>query len=140
MAGDTKVTLQNEPQGAPMSPPDRPLLDLSDAAIKKLIHAAQKRGYVTHDCSFLTAVGYPRAGRAGSGLQHRCYCQRVNGGSVYVIPDISGLTHGVMTSRLKQELCNRSGKSNLVYDANRRLYSGISSWRDDFITPYTRVV
>jgi hypothetical protein len=59
---------------------------------------------------------------------------------VYVIPDISGLAHGVMTSRLKQELCNRSGKSNLVYDANRRLYSGISSWRDDFITPYTRVV
>src|SRR5262249_48018249 len=45
----TKVTLQNEPQGGPASPPDRPLLDLSDALIKKLIHAAQKRGYVTHN-------------------------------------------------------------------------------------------
>src|SRR6516164_9675806 len=29
--------------------PDRPLLDLSDAAIKKLIRSAEKRGYVTHD-------------------------------------------------------------------------------------------
>ncbi|HEY3640644.1 MAG TPA: RNA polymerase sigma factor region1.1 domain-containing protein, partial [Xanthobacteraceae bacterium] len=29
--------------------PDRPLLDLSDAAVKKLIRNAKKRGYVTHD-------------------------------------------------------------------------------------------
>src|SRR5215467_6160190 len=28
---------------------DRPLLDLSDAAVKKLIRSAKKRGYVTHD-------------------------------------------------------------------------------------------
>src|SRR4051794_25496216 len=28
---------------------DRPLLDLSDAAIKTVIHSARKRGYVTHD-------------------------------------------------------------------------------------------
>ena len=26
-----------------------PLLDLSDAAVKRLIHIAKKRGYVTHD-------------------------------------------------------------------------------------------
>src|SRR3984893_17605146 len=29
--------------------PDRPLLDLSDAAVKKLIRSSKKRGYVTHD-------------------------------------------------------------------------------------------
>src|SRR5271165_6025261 len=29
--------------------PDSPLLDLSDAAVKKLIRNAKKRGYVTHD-------------------------------------------------------------------------------------------
>ena len=33
----------------PETPPDSPLLDLSDAAIKKLIRSAKKRGYVTHD-------------------------------------------------------------------------------------------
>src|SRR4030095_1306915 len=33
----------------PETLPDRPLLDLSDAAVKKLIRSAQKRGYVTHD-------------------------------------------------------------------------------------------
>ena len=31
------------------TPPDSPLLDLSDAAVKKLIRTAKKRGYVTHD-------------------------------------------------------------------------------------------
>jgi RNA polymerase primary sigma factor len=52
MAGQTKVPPQKEPvpQGEdPTSPPDRPLLDPSDAAIKKLIRTAKKRGYVTHD-------------------------------------------------------------------------------------------
>src|SRR5438128_5717852 len=34
---------------APETAPDRPLLDLSDAAVKKLIRSAKKRGYVTHD-------------------------------------------------------------------------------------------
>src|SRR5438309_2706974 len=29
--------------------PDTPLLDLTDAAVKKLIRSAKKRGYVTHD-------------------------------------------------------------------------------------------
>jgi Sigma-70 factor, region 1.1/Sigma-70 factor, region 1.2 len=33
----------------PETPPDSPLLDLSDAAVKKLISRAKKRGYVTHD-------------------------------------------------------------------------------------------
>ena len=32
----------------PETRPDRPLLDLSDAAIKKLIRSARKHGYVTH--------------------------------------------------------------------------------------------
>ena len=32
-----------------MIPPDRPLLDLSDAAVKELIRSAKKHGYVTHD-------------------------------------------------------------------------------------------
>jgi RNA polymerase primary sigma factor len=31
------------------TPPDRPLLDLSEAAVKALIRTAKKRGYVTHD-------------------------------------------------------------------------------------------
>ena len=34
-------------EGAPESP--LPLLDLSDAGVKKMIKAAKKRGYVTHD-------------------------------------------------------------------------------------------
>ena len=33
----------------PETAPDSPLLDLSDAAVKKLIHSAKKRGYVIHD-------------------------------------------------------------------------------------------
>ena len=36
------------PEGSGTSP-DRPLLDLSDAAVKELIRTAKKRGYVTHD-------------------------------------------------------------------------------------------
>src|SRR3984957_17689228 len=31
------------------TPSDSPLLDVSDAAVKKLIRTAKKRGYVTHD-------------------------------------------------------------------------------------------
>jgi RNA polymerase primary sigma factor len=34
---------------APQTAPDSPLLDLSGAAVKKLIRTAKKRGYVTHD-------------------------------------------------------------------------------------------
>jgi RNA polymerase primary sigma factor len=34
---------------SPQTAPDSPLLDLSDAAVKKLIRTAKKRGYVTHD-------------------------------------------------------------------------------------------
>ena len=33
----------------PETPPDSPLLDLSDAAVNKLVRSAKKRGYVTHD-------------------------------------------------------------------------------------------
>jgi RNA polymerase primary sigma factor len=52
MAIKAKVTPQTEPVPATEdseTPPDRPLLDLSDAAVKKLIRTAKKRGYVTHD-------------------------------------------------------------------------------------------
>ncbi len=52
MARETKVTArkQQRPQGEdPASVPDCPVLDLSGAAIKKLINTAKKRGYVTHD-------------------------------------------------------------------------------------------
>ena len=31
------------------TPSDKPLLDLSDAAVKALIRTAKRRGYVTHD-------------------------------------------------------------------------------------------
>src|SRR6266511_2276020 len=34
---------------SPQTAPDRPLLDLSDAAVKELIRTTKKRGYVTHD-------------------------------------------------------------------------------------------
>src|SRR4029079_8001141 len=53
MASKIKVTLQTqeapEQEDAPASPPDRAVLDPSDAAIKTLVHAARKRGYITHD-------------------------------------------------------------------------------------------
>ena len=52
MASKTKVTPQKE-EALEMKrleiPPDTPLLDLSDAPVKKLIRSANKRGYVTHD-------------------------------------------------------------------------------------------
>src|SRR3954452_9273743 len=52
MASNTDVTPQKEEVSkneGPETPPDSPLLDLSDAAVKKLIRSAKKRGYVTHD-------------------------------------------------------------------------------------------
>ena len=52
MASKTEVTPQKEEvpeKEGPETPPDGPLLDLSDVAIKKLIRSAKKRGYVTHD-------------------------------------------------------------------------------------------
>src|SRR6516165_7611061 len=52
MASKTEETPQKgempEKEG-PETLPDSPLLDLSDAAVKKLIRSAKKRGYVTHD-------------------------------------------------------------------------------------------
>src|SRR3981081_3015804 len=38
-----------ETEGAEAPDKTLPLLDLSDAAVKKLIRSAKKRGYVTHD-------------------------------------------------------------------------------------------
>ena len=52
MASKTNATPQKEEvpkKEGPEPPPDSPLLDLSDAAVKKLIRSAKKRGYVTHD-------------------------------------------------------------------------------------------
>src|ERR1039457_6789707 len=52
MASKTNATPQKEEvpkQEGPETPSDSPLLDLSDAAVKKLIRSAKKRGYVTHD-------------------------------------------------------------------------------------------
>jgi RNA polymerase primary sigma factor len=52
MAIEIKATLQNErtsQEEDPQSLQDRPLLDSSDAAIKKLIQIVKERGYVTHD-------------------------------------------------------------------------------------------
>src|SRR5262249_44800385 len=47
----SKIPQKEEKQGTEGSetPPDRPLLDLSDAAVTALIRGAKKRGYVTHD-------------------------------------------------------------------------------------------
>jgi RNA polymerase primary sigma factor len=46
----SKITQKEEKPGTegPETVPDRPLLDLSDAAVKTLIRTAKKRGYVTH--------------------------------------------------------------------------------------------
>src|SRR5213592_1216382 len=52
MASKKKEQLPKEEmleKEGPETLPDRPLLDLSDAAVKKLIRSAKKRGYVTHD-------------------------------------------------------------------------------------------
>ena len=44
---EEKEAPEKEASDAPDTP--LPLLDLSDAAVKKLIRSAKKRGYVTHD-------------------------------------------------------------------------------------------
>src|SRR6516225_8357456 len=52
MASTIKVTPQKEKiseNEVSETPPDRPVLDLSDAAVKALIRTAKERGYVTHD-------------------------------------------------------------------------------------------
>jgi hypothetical protein len=52
MASKTKVTPRKEEmlqKEGPETPPDSPLLDRSNAAVKALIRTAKKRGYVTHD-------------------------------------------------------------------------------------------
>jgi RNA polymerase primary sigma factor len=52
MANKTKATPQKEEarEKGPETPDaPLPLLDLSDAAVRKMIKAAKKRGYVTHD-------------------------------------------------------------------------------------------
>src|SRR5713226_10442031 len=52
MASKTNATPQKEPvpkKVGPKTPPDSPLLDLSDAAVQTLIRSAKKRGYVTHE-------------------------------------------------------------------------------------------
>ena len=52
MASKTNAAPQKEEvpkKEGPETSPDSPLLDLSDAAVKKLIRSAKKRGYVTYD-------------------------------------------------------------------------------------------
>ena len=52
MASTIKVTLQKEkiPENeGSETPPDRPVLDLLDAAVNALVRTAKKRGYVTQD-------------------------------------------------------------------------------------------
>ena len=52
MASKIQETPQKEEipeKEGPETLPDSPLLDLSDAAVKKLIRSAKERGYVTHD-------------------------------------------------------------------------------------------
>jgi len=50
MASDIKALPEKNKRGAPETRAmPLPLLDLSDAAFKELIHSAKKRGYVTVD-------------------------------------------------------------------------------------------
>src|SRR2546430_16222424 len=50
-AGEKEKEKEETPEKEASETPDTPLplLDLSDAAVKKLIRSAKKRGYVTHD-------------------------------------------------------------------------------------------
>ena len=45
----TKATEREETETAPEQQSDGPLLDLTDAAVKRMIKLAKKRGYVTYD-------------------------------------------------------------------------------------------
>ncbi|HEV7873313.1 MAG TPA: RNA polymerase sigma factor region1.1 domain-containing protein, partial [Enterovirga sp.] len=45
----TKTTEREETETAPEQQTDGPLLDLSDQAVRRMIKAAKKRGYVTHE-------------------------------------------------------------------------------------------
>ncbi|HYF56467.1 MAG TPA: RNA polymerase sigma factor region1.1 domain-containing protein, partial [Salinarimonas sp.] len=45
----TKATERDETEAAPEAQADGPLLDLTDAGVRKMIKAAKKRGWVTHD-------------------------------------------------------------------------------------------
>ncbi|HUG63425.1 MAG TPA: RNA polymerase sigma factor region1.1 domain-containing protein, partial [Methylomirabilota bacterium] len=45
----TKASESEEAQETGAESPDSPLLDLSDAAVKRMIKLAKKRGYVTYD-------------------------------------------------------------------------------------------
>ena len=45
----TKTTEKPEGEATEAPTPDSPLLDLSDAAVKRMIKLAKKRGYVTHE-------------------------------------------------------------------------------------------
>jgi RNA polymerase primary sigma factor len=45
----TKTTEKQDSQATEAAAPDSPLLDLSDAAVKRMIKNAKKRGYVTHE-------------------------------------------------------------------------------------------
>ena len=72
MASTIKVTPQKEriPENADSeTPPDRPVLDLLDAAVNALVRTAKKRGYVTHDQ--INARGQLRADREHSGEVQR---------------------------------------------------------------------
>ncbi len=45
----TKTTERDESEAAPEPQSDGPLLDLTDQAVRRMIKAAKKRGYVTHE-------------------------------------------------------------------------------------------
>ena len=45
----TKTAEAEEPVETPAETPDGPVLDMSDAAVKKLIKTAKARGFVTYD-------------------------------------------------------------------------------------------
>jgi RNA polymerase primary sigma factor len=45
----TKTTERQEAEAAPEQQTDGPLLDLTDQAVRRMIKAAKKRGYVTHE-------------------------------------------------------------------------------------------
>src|SRR5215207_10040332 len=49
MATNTQTAAETKDEASEAQPHDGPLLDLSDAAVKRMIKEAKKRGYVTMD-------------------------------------------------------------------------------------------
>jgi hypothetical protein len=111
MASNIKARPQEDEvpeKQAPETAPDRPLLDLSDAAVKKLIRSAKKRGYVTHDQinSVLPRRSIPSRSRTCS----PCSARWVQGSVAFRLAKGLGMKTGQQRHRDKDKCRHRYGK------------------------------